>query len=109
MGKGQANTIEWQELPWQDVEIFHFSTLSKPYFWLEKGTIECLHSAAQEFPEELIGVIQRRAQKAYDLWMFHVLLVLIFLTVRVRKLQVMSSLYAKDWTAYLKACQHLLR
>ena len=107
MGKGQANTPEWQEMPWKQVEIFHFSTRSKPYYWFEQGTIWAMHSSADDFPEELAKNVEMRAQRAYDLWISYLALALMFMATHRKKTFVMCFLI-RDWKAYVGACELLL-
>ena len=108
MGKGQANTLEWQEMSWQQVKIFHFSTQSKPYYWFKVGTIQSMHSSADNFPEELTEVVEMRAQRAYNLWIFHLALALTFMAIRRKKVLVLCLL-TKDWNAYIDVCKFLLK
>ena len=108
MGKGQANTLEWQEMSWQQVKIFHFSTQSKPYYWLMEGTIPSMHSSADNFPEELTEFVEMRAQRAYNLWIFHLALALTFMAIRRKKVLVLCLL-TKDWNAYIDVCKFLLK
>ena len=88
MGKGQANTPEWQNTPWCEVEIFHFSAQSKPYLWLHRGTIDCLWNSAEGLPEERRGEVQTRARRAYHLWVIHLAMALFLVATR----QTMKSL-----------------
>ena len=54
MGKGQANTRDWQHLSWREVEIFHYSTQSKPYYWFKQGTIDTCCNIASGMSDELV-------------------------------------------------------
>ena len=113
MGKGQANTREWQDLPWQQVEIFHFSTQSKPYYWFKQGTIESLSSSADKFPEELSRAAEVRAQVAFHIWLSHLAVALLLVAIRentvLQRNTVVICLLTGDWAMFTKLLKKVFR
>ena len=71
MGKGQSNTLDWQNLSWREVEIFHYSIQSKPYYWFNQGTIDTRCNIASGISYTLIAQIKERARFAYNMWLYH--------------------------------------
>ena len=105
MGKGQANTLEWQSLSLDEVNVFHFSTLSKPTKWLAEGTIDDRHCDADDFPVHLVPLVKHRALWAFRLWIMHLAVGMALVALRNKKihpLAVVSSLITRDWRSFTR-------
>ena len=108
MGKGQANTRDWQHLSWREVEIFHYSTQSKPYYWFKQGTIDTCCNIASGMSDELVVQVKERAGFAYNMWLIHLFLAILNIGISkkiVSHKMLVLWLFSKHWYAYIQICK----